>query len=359
MPRASLTGTWRVSEAVSSGRPVRVGIDTSALELTQAGTARHVRALLDRLRGDPEVDLLEYSRPGSSRGAKLARDLHWYPKLARRAALDDVDVLHCPTQRAPTRSSVPLVVTIHDLAVLRHPRVFNAWTRTYSARTLPAVTRTASRLIAVSSFTRDELVRHLSVPGERIRVISNGVGAPFEPWGARAAGRYVLAVSTVEPRKNLARTVQGFRRARVAGAELRLVGAHGWGEARLPGQDSSIAALGHVDDDELARLYRGALCVVYLSLYEGFGLPPLEAMACGAPTVVPSGPPYDEFASGAAVQVDATDPDAIAAGITEAIDRRRELAASGIECAGNYSWDAAAQATRRLYREVVSEHARA
>ena len=337
-------------------RPLRVGIDVSALELTGAGTARHVRALVERLRADPRLELIEYARPGASRGAKLSRDVHWYPRLGQRAAADGVQVLHCPTQRAPRSSPIPLIVTIHDLAVLRHPRAFNAWSRLYSARTLPAIARAAAHFVAVSSFTRDELVTRLDVSESAVTVIPNGVSAPFEPAGRRAAGRYVLAVSTLEPRKNLTRTVQGFRRAGVPDAELRLVGAPGWGDTTLP-RAASVQALGRVADDELAALYRGALCVVYLSLYEGFGLPPLEAMACGAPAVVPHGPPYDEFAAGAAVQVDATDPDAIAAGIREAIERRGELGDAGIERASAYSWEAAAEATRAVYERVAGEQA--
>jgi len=334
-------------------RPLRVGIDVSALELTGAGTARHVRSLVERLRGDPEIDLLEYARPGASRRAKLTRDLRWYPRLGQLAEADGADLLHCPTQRAPSSAPMPMIVTIHDLAVLRHPRAFNRWTRIYSERTLPGITRAADHLVAVSSFTRDELVRHLAASADRVSVIPNGVGPPFEPWGARSRGRYVLAVSTREPRKNLPRTVQGFRRAHLDGAELRLIGAAGWGAAPVPNSDR-VHMLGRVEDPALAALYRGALCVVYLSLYEGFGLPPLEAMACGSPVVVPKGPPYDEFATGAAVQVDATDPDDIARGIVEAVDRRRELAAAGVERAASFSWDATAQATRRLYAQVAN-----
>ncbi len=333
-------------------RRIRVGIDVSALELTRAGTARHLQALLERLRGDPEIELVEYAAGGESRVAKLRRDLHWYPRLARRAVDDDLDVLHCPTQRAPTSSPVPLVVTIHDLAVLRHPRTFNGWTRRYTRMTLPSITRAADRLIAVSQFTRNELVQHLNVPTERISVIENGVGPPFEAWGPQGTGRYVLAVSTQEPRKNLARTIQGFQRARLAGTELRLVGLSGWGDVHIP-SERHVKVMGRVEDEELSALYRGALCVVYLSLYEGFGLPPLEAMACGAPTVVPNGPPYDEFAPGAAIQVDGTDPDSIAAGINEAIGRRLELGAAGPERASAFSWDGAAEATRRVYRRVA------
>ena len=271
-------------------RWLRVGLDISALELTRAGTARYLEALRERLRGDPEIELVEYTTPGESRGAKLRRDLHWYPRLARRAAADRVDVLHCPTQRAPTRCRVPLVVTVHDLAVLRHPRAFNAWTRGYSTLTLPSIAREADHVITGSRFTQDELVQHLNVPTERITVINYGVGPPFEPWGPHASGRYVLAVSTLEPRKNLARTIQGFQRARLGATELRLVGLSGWGAVNIP-HDRHVTLLGRVDDDELAALYRGALCVVYLSLYEGFGLPPLEAMASGHRRSFPLGRP--------------------------------------------------------------------
>src|SRR5207244_10030637 len=120
-----------------------------------------------------------------------ARDLAWYfgalPLQARR---DRVDVLHCPTHRAPVRSSVPVVVTFHDLAVLRHPETFNRWTREYSRLVLPRVARAARRLIAVSEFTRRELLELLDVPEEKVRVIPNAVGAPFVTEGDAAGGGY-------------------------------------------------------------------------------------------------------------------------------------------------------------------------
>jgi glycosyltransferase involved in cell wall biosynthesis len=112
--------------------------------------------------------------------------------------------------------------------------------------------------------------------------------------------------------------------------------------------------LGFVPDDELARLYRGAQCVLYPSLYEGFGIPVLEALACGAPVVTSAGTAMEEVADGAAVLVDPRDAEAIAAGITEAIQRRDELGRRGIERARAYSWDAAAEATAGVYRELAS-----
>jgi glycosyltransferase involved in cell wall biosynthesis len=246
---------------------------------------------------------------------------------------------------------VPLVVTFHDLAVLRHPETFNAWTQQYSRALLPRVVRSAARIIAVSEFTARELVDLLAVPETKIRVIPNAVGPPFTANGDAAEGDYVLAVSTLEPRKNLGRLVEGFRRAGLNGCELRVVGARGWGDVE-PVPSAGVRWLGEVSDDELARLYRGARCAAYVSLYEGFGLPVLEAMACGTPVVTADLPPIHEFARGV-VTVDPRDADAIAAGLSEALARGDELGREGREAAAAYDWGRVARETIDVYREVA------
>src|SRR3989440_5431782 len=233
--------------------PLRVGIDVSPLALTRAGTARHIRSLLAALEDESTVELRTYSFGGSSRAAVPVRDLGWYlAALPAKARRDRMDVLHCPTHRAPFRSRVPLVVTFHDLAVLRHPETFNRWTRTYSRQALPRVVKAARRLIAVSEFTRRELLQLLDVPGEKIRVIPNGVAEPFRPEGDAADGDYVLAVSTLEPRKNLRRTIDGFQRAQLNGCRLLVTGMRGWGQVDLNGED--VRWLGVGPDHGLARL---------------------------------------------------------------------------------------------------------
>jgi glycosyltransferase involved in cell wall biosynthesis len=332
---------------------LKVGIDLSPLALSRAGTARYLRALLAGLQ-DEAVEIERYELPGTGRLRKVWRDAAWYQQILPRAARrDGVDVLHCPSQRAPVRPGLPLVTTIHDVAVLRQPRAFNLWTRSYSTLTLPRIARAASRIIVGSAFTRDEVAELLRIPETKIRVIPYGVGGSFTaPNGPAPAGDYVLAVSTLEPRKNLTRLVEGFRRADLGGLELRVVGAEGWGGVEVEGD--RVRWLGEISDAELAQQYRGAACAAYVSLYEGFGLPVLEAMASGTSVVAPTGPPYTEFADGVAVLVDPLDPDSIANGLREAIARRSDLGQLGLERAKEFSWRRAAQAHLEVYREVVA-----
>ena len=247
----------------------------------------------------------EKSFPATSRARSVAADVLWYPRLR----IDGADVLHCPTFRGPFSSRTPLVVTVHDLAVLRHPEWFNRWTSIYSRRAVPRVLRAASRIIAVSEFTARELEQLLAVPAAKIRVVPNAVEDVFTPEGTRAQGDYVLAVGTLEPRKNLARI------AAAVDGELRVAGARGWGNVEPP---ANVTWLGEVSDDELAALYRGARCLVYASLYEGFGIPVAEALACGCPVVTSEGSPMAEIAGDDAVYVDPTSVASIREGIERA-----------------------------------------
>jgi alpha-1,3-rhamnosyl/mannosyltransferase len=307
--------------------PIRVALDTTPLAQTRAGTARYVQALLDRLDVEP------VAFPAHGRLRTLAADALWYPRLRPPAG---ADVLHCPTFRGPFSSRVPLVVTVHDLAVLRHPEWFNRWTATYSRVAVPRVVRAASRLIAVSEHTRRELVDLLDADPERVHVIPNGVEPAFRPEGPRAEGDYVLAVGTLEPRKNLRRI------AEAVDGELRVVGAAGWGGVEPP---ANVTWLGRVGDEELAALYRGARCLVYASLYEGFGIPVAEALACGCPVVTSRDSAMAEIAGDDAAYVDPLDVASIRDGIARAFRPAPRRVAE---------WDDVAARTLRVYLEAAT-----
>ena len=326
---------------------IKVAIDMSPLVQTRAGTARYLKALLRELERRDDISVATRTFGRNDKLSTLARDGVWYPFVLGRAR--DADVLHCPTYRGPLSSAIPLVVTVHDLAVFRHPETFNRWTRTYSPRVVPRVLAAARHVIAVSDFTKRELIELLRVPAQKIRIVPNGVDDEFTQDGPAAEGEYVLAVGTLEPRKNLPRLVEAARKSDV---ELRIVGARGWGNVELA--DNGVRWLGEVDDAELARLYRGALCVAYPSVYEGFGIPVLEAMACGTPVVTTRGTAMEEVADGAAVLVDPNDPAELAAGIERAAAERDELVPRGRERARLFRWDAIGDATVDVYREAVA-----
>jgi glycosyltransferase involved in cell wall biosynthesis len=233
------------------------------------------------------------------------------------------------------RSKVPLVVTVHDLAVFRRPETFPPWTRTYSRVVVPRVVRAARLVAAVSEFTASELETLLHVPRERIRVVPNAAEAAFTEEGPREPGDYVLAVGTLEPRKNLARVAEAVE------GELRVVGAYGWGGVRPP---ADVTWLGDVSDEELAALYRGARCLVYASLYEGFGIPVAEALACGCPIVTSRDSAMAEIAGTQATYVDPANVESIRDGIRDAFaPTPRRIA----------SWHDVAAQTRAVYEELV------
>jgi glycosyltransferase involved in cell wall biosynthesis len=244
----------------------------------------------------------------------------------------DADVLHCPTFRGPFRARQPLVVTVHDLAVLRHPEWFNRWTALYSRIAVPRVVRAASRVIAVSEFTKCELASLFGI--ENVTVIPNAVEDVFTYEGARADGDYVLAVGTLEPRKNLERI------AKAVDGELRVVGARGWRDVEPP---ANVTWLGDVSDEELAMLYRGARCLVYASLYEGYGIPVAEALACGCPVVTSAGSPMAELVPEAAL-VDPYDVESIRDGIERA---------RAAEPRRGPSWADVAAMTQKVYEELA------
>jgi glycosyltransferase involved in cell wall biosynthesis len=341
---------------------MRVALDLAHLRQGRAGVARVSLAVRDALRARGDVEVVALGQgPALPRAAlrrralALGQDLAWYPLLTRRAARRaGADVHHCPLPRAPlTRGRPPLVVTVHDLAVLRFPETVSGWNRRYSRATLPRVLAAADRVVCVSHDTARDCADLAGVRGDRLRVVPNGVAARFggdAPPAAEIAGDYVLFVGTPEPRKNLARLVEATRRV---GVPLVVAGGGGWGAAAAA-DDAHVTTLGFVEDDErLHGLYARAACLAIPSLHEGFGLPALEAMASGCPVVAARAGALPEVCGDAAVLVEPTSVESIAGGLGEALARREELRAAGRARAAQFTWAAAAEALVGVYRELL------
>jgi glycosyltransferase involved in cell wall biosynthesis len=238
-----------------------------------------------------------------------------------------------PAQRGGVRATV-----FHDLVPVHHPEWCTA--RTVSMHTQKArhAAATCDVVFANSRFTADDLTATLRIEPERIVVAHPGLQLGLGVDGPRAdlGGATVLGLGTIEPRKNIARLVEAWQLLD-GDLQLALVGGEGWGD-RPDLADERIRRLGYVPDDEIPRLYRGAAVLVYPSLYEGFGIPVIEAMACGTPVVVSSHPSLDEACGDAAVRVDPLDVESIADGIREAVARRDELVPLGLAHAARFSW---------------------
>jgi glycosyltransferase involved in cell wall biosynthesis len=360
---------------------LRVGYELTGLELDAAGSARYITSLrneLEQLEGIELVPLRHEGALGTGTAGRivrgLRRELAYFPvQLPRRARRLRLDVLHCPAPLAPVRSTVPTVVTVHDILGLDHPEWFTRALALHSRLVLAPVLRRATCLLVPSTHTRDRLVARLGVDPARMRLVPLGVDPLFSPGdpppGLRKRlgleGPFVLTVGTLQPRKNVESVLWAFERLVAAGADhrLALVGGRGWRDEALaelirrsPSAER-IVVTGRVSDDDLVGLYRAADCFVYPSRYEGFGLPPLEAMACGTPVLSSDRTSLPEVVGDDALLVDPDDVDAIERALSELIsspELSAELVGRGRRRAAEFSWRRCATLTAEAYRAVAA-----
>lgn len=291
--------------------------------------------------------------------------------------LDDNDVLWAPnffvhTKQLPFgRSSV---ATVHDLAFAVMPATVAPETLSELRTNLPTTLYRSDRLIAVSEATAGDMVEHLHANPRRIHVIHEGIDPDFGALGSRAtdlpgpADRYLLFVSTLEPRKNVIGVVRAFELVAGWGYEgsLVLVGRWGWRTEAIRREiegsplRARILHLDYVARDELPGIYRAADALLFPSWLEGFGLPMLEAMACGAPVVTSGQSAMPEIAGPAAVYVDPSNPHSIASAVTSLtrdVDHRERLVRLGKERASRFTWELAAKATAQTLRQAAGRSA--
>jgi glycosyltransferase involved in cell wall biosynthesis len=296
------------------------------------------------------------------------------------------DLVHGPVFVGPLLAPCPVVVTIHDLSFIRFPNLFHPANRLYLTVLTRLSARRARRLIAVSAHAAAEAVQLLGVPAERIEVIYHGVDPDFRPLPDREIAafrqrrgvpeRFVLFVGTLEPRKNLVRLVEAFadlvRRGSCGNRDdqvaLVFVGGKGWfydkvfARVEALGLDKAVTFAGYVMNEELPLWYNAAAVLAYPSVYEGFGLPVLEAQACGTPVLTSNVSSLPEAAGDAALMVDPYDVEALAAGLDRLLtdeSLRDGLRERGLAHASKFTWPRAAQETARVYRRALIERRKA
>ena len=358
-------------------RPQRVGMLTVAVELSSA--------LVAGAKSDEIVLVCSRERPAALRDLEcaavfspyrheLAIKTRWLPAVEPLLEADAILYPYWPSPPFRRTGAPPAAVFVHDLAFRIRPAEVPWQQRAYFRGVLPRALGHAAAVIVPSETTRRDLVRLYATPGleARAHVVPEGVpaAAPAGPLPDGVEPGFILSVGSVEPRKNYPRLLAAYRQLRSRGAvpfiiggrpgmpQLVIAGRPGWAYGdtlQRIAAEPGVRYLGHVDEPTLSALYGHASVLAFPSLYEGFGLPLLEAMARGVPAVVGRAGSLAELGGPAAVAVDAEDPAAIAAGLERLLADealRRQLGEEGIRRAAGYSWEMAAEKTLGVLREI-------
>ena len=359
---------------------MRIVVDVTPLTLPRTGIGNYVLAMLRGLTeagGDHEVIAFSAVAPPGKRrieqalhGVPVERKLvvvppksHWWRTGWSRLGRGPVewlagrlDVFHFSDWMYPPQRGGVRATTIHDLFPLRFPDWVHPQTYRMHSRKYEHAARTCDVIVVNSEFTAGEVVELLGFPRERVTVAYPGTSPSLGPDGAihDLGAPYVLTVATLDRRKNLETLLDAMPLVRRAHPDLLLAvaGAPGWQGPSL--NRDGVVGLGYVDDQELAALYRGAEAFVYPSRFEGFGMPIVEAMACGTPVVASAHPSLDEASGAAAVRADPDSREAIADAIEQALANRDVLVGAGYRHAGGFRAEASGRRILRAYEGATT-----
>ena len=288
-------------------------------------------------------------------------------------ATDEVDIFHSTAFRIPRRFKGKLVFTVHDLTFITHPEYHTLSNKIYCLRATTAAACYNAKFIAVSTHTKHDMIEYLGIPEEKIDVIYEAADKKFQPvcndennkylsdkYGIQHP--YIFNVGTIEPRKNIKRLLHAYSMLPEdikATYSLVVAGGGGWLNSDIysfvkeSGLDNRIKFLGYVDDNDLPILYGSSDLFVYPSIYEGFGLPVLEAMSCGAPVIISQVSSLPEVTGDAAILIDPYDVNSIKVAIIKVLtdrDTNVELRVSGIKRSQYFSWEKTAEQTLTIYK---------
>jgi glycosyltransferase involved in cell wall biosynthesis len=360
---------------------MHIGIDASrATVARRTGTENYARRLIEALiaaGGSRQFTLYFRDAPPAGAFPGARRRVIPFPRLWTHIRLSyeliarpRPDVLFVPAHVLPLAHPLPSVVTVHDLGYRHFPGAHPAGQRLYLDWSTRFSARAAAHVIADSAATRRDLGRFYGLPAEKVHVVYPGRDERLghvDPAPVRAryglAPEYLLHVGTLQPRKNLSRLIEATAGLRAQWPQLQLVlaGQPGWQSGPIVAQARACAEfvrlLDYVPDDDLAGLYSGATAFVFPSLYEGFGFPILEAMACGTPVVCANTSSLPEVAGDAALLVDPEDTSALADAIGRLLEDaalRESLAAKGLEQVQKFSWQRSAEETLKVLDRVAS-----
>lgn len=374
---------------------MRIGIDYTAAVRQRAGIGRYTRELVGALLALPSpYQYILFAATGGHRwpltgNERLASSVQvravpvsdeWLARLWHRAHLPiPVEAVTGPLRLfyspdftlPPTLPGTRTLLTVHDLSFLHHPDHFVPQLARYLSRVVPRSVARADRVLADSEATRTDLIAHLGAPAEKVEVLYSGVNPRFRPepepgeperLQARYAigGRpYILSVGTLQPRKNYVRLIRAFARLNTPFA-LLIAGGRGWlyDEIYIEAEKHSdrVRIVGFIEETDLPALYRRAALFVFPSCYEGFGLPVLEAMACGVPVVCSNSSSLPEVAGHAALLVDPYDEDGLMEAMQRALEDeelRRRMIARGLEQAARFTWERAARQLLAVFKAVA------